>query len=91
MARSNLRQSAHHEPLFDTHPVTGASIEVFYADRRLESFGSGGAGWFWLPRRCGYSPNGSPTGPFATSYSAYRHAMTHYAVTHRAASTDPQR
>ena len=34
-------------PLFDVHPVTGDSIEVFYADRTLESFGRCGAGWFW--------------------------------------------
>jgi len=39
MAPSNLRQRARHEPLFDTHPMTGASIEVFYADRSLETFG----------------------------------------------------
>ena len=33
------------EPLFDIHPVTGASIEVFYAVG-LATFGRGGAGWF---------------------------------------------
>ena len=65
-----------HEPLFDAHPLTGTSIEVFYADRTLETFGRGGAGWFWWSRRRGSSPEGPPTGPFATSYSAYRHAMT---------------
>jgi hypothetical protein len=27
------------EPLFDVHPQTGATIEVFYADRSLETFG----------------------------------------------------
>jgi hypothetical protein len=26
-------------PLFDVHPQTGATIEVFYADRSLETFG----------------------------------------------------
>jgi hypothetical protein len=26
---------------FDIHPVTGASIEVFFADRSLETFGRG--------------------------------------------------
>ena len=67
--------SARREPLFDVHPQTGASIEVFYADRTLETFGRCGAGWFWWARRRGCSPAGPATGPFATSYSAYRHAM----------------
>jgi hypothetical protein len=62
-------------PLYDTNRATGVSIEVFYADRRLETFGRCGAGWFWWPRQRGCSPCGSPTGPFATSYAAYRHAM----------------
>jgi hypothetical protein len=57
-----------------TEVATGASIEVFFADR-LATFGRGGAGWFWWSRRRGCSPDGSPTGPFATSYAAYRHAM----------------
>jgi hypothetical protein len=43
---SNPSQRARHEPLYDVHPRTGASIEVFYADRTLETFGKGGAGWF---------------------------------------------
>ena len=64
-----------HEPLYDIDPRTGASIEVFYADRDLETFGRCGAGWFWCSRRRGFSPDGSPTGPFATSYAAYRNAM----------------
>src|ERR1019366_7562451 len=68
-------QRARHEPLHDIVPETGVSIEVFYTDRTLETFGSGGAGWFWWPRRRGLSPNGPATGPFATSYAAYRHAM----------------
>ncbi len=64
-----------HQPLFDVHPWTGATIEVFYADRALETFGRCGAGWFWCSRRRGFAPDGPPTGPFATSYAAYRHAM----------------
>lgn len=68
-------QPARYVPIYDINPTTGVSIEVFYADRTLETFGRGGAGWFWWQRRCGCSPDGSPTGPFATSYSAYRHAM----------------
>jgi hypothetical protein len=72
---SNPRRGAGREPLFDVHPQTGVSIEVFYADRTLETFGRGGAGWFWWSRRRGCSPDGPSTGPFATSYAAYRHAM----------------
>ena len=71
----NRKQPARHEPLFDIHPLTGVTIEVFYSDRTLETFGRGGAGWFWWSRRQGFSPDGLPTGPFATSYGAYRHAM----------------
>jgi hypothetical protein len=70
-----MTSNPRHEPLYDVDPRTGASIEVFYADRALETFGRGGAGWFWCIRRRGFSPEGSPTGPFATSYAAYRHAM----------------
>jgi hypothetical protein len=33
---SNPRQ---HEPLFDVHPLTGISFEVFHSDRTLETFG----------------------------------------------------
>ena len=65
-----------YEPLHDFHPRTGVNIEVFYADRALETFGRSGAGWFWWSRRRGCSPEGQPVGPFATSYAAYRHAMT---------------
>ena len=72
---SNPRQRAAHKPLYDIHPLTGISIEVFYADRTLETFGRGGAGWFWWSRRRGFSPEGPATGPFATSYSAYRNAL----------------
>jgi hypothetical protein len=74
-APSNPRQRPPHEPLFDVHPRTGASIEVFYADRALETFGWCGGGWFWWSRQRGCSPAGLPTGPFATSYAAYRHAL----------------
>jgi hypothetical protein len=58
-----------------SNPRTGARIEVFYADRSLETFGRCGAGWFWWPRRRGFSPDGLATGPFPTSYSAYRNAL----------------
>jgi hypothetical protein len=69
------RQRAAHEPLYDINPQTGISIEVFYTDRTLETFGRSGAGWFWWSRRRGFSPDGPAIGPFATSYGAYRHAM----------------
>jgi hypothetical protein len=72
---SNPGQRAAREPLFDVHPQAGVSIEVFFSDRTLETFGRCGPGWFWWPRRRGFSPAGSATGPFATSYAAYRHAM----------------
>jgi hypothetical protein len=71
----HITQRARHEPLYDIHPRTGASFEVFYADRTLETFGREGAGWFYWFRRPGFSPDGSPTGPFATSYAAYRDAL----------------
>jgi len=73
--KSNPEHRARHEPLYDVSPRTGVSIQVFYMDRTLETFGRCGAGWFWWPRRRGCSPEGVATGPFATSYSAYRHAL----------------
>jgi hypothetical protein len=63
------------EPIFDIHPLTGTSIEVFYADRTLETFGTCGAGWFSCSRRRGFPPEEPAIGPFATSFAAYRHAM----------------
>jgi hypothetical protein len=63
------------EPLFDVHPATGVSIEVFYADSRLVTFGRGGAGWFWWPRRRGLAPEGPARGPFPTRYAAFRNAL----------------
>ena len=36
-----------YEPLYDTDPQTGASVEVFYADCALaRSFGRD-SGWYW--------------------------------------------
>jgi hypothetical protein len=63
------------DPIFDIHPVTGVSVEVFYADRTLESFGWSGAGWYWWVRRRGFAPTGRAHGPFPTSYSAFRDAL----------------
>ena len=62
------------EALYEIDPRTGASIEVFYADRGLaESFGTrcaGGAGGLASPAACQMA-----TGPFASSYLAYRDAL----------------
>jgi hypothetical protein len=55
---SNPRQRVAQEPLFDVDPRTGISIEVFYADRALETFGRCGAGWFWWSRRQGFRQSG---------------------------------
>jgi hypothetical protein len=71
-----LLPASRREPIHDLHPLTGISIEVFWVDRTLETFGRGNAGWFWWPRRRGLSSEGPATGPFATSYAAYRHAMS---------------
>jgi hypothetical protein len=74
-APSHARQGARREPLYDINPRTGVSIEVYYADRSLETFGRVGGGWFWQARRRGFAPDGLTTGPFPTSYSAYRNAL----------------
>ena len=71
----NFKQCTHREPLYDINPRTGVTFEVFYSDRTLETFGRRGTGWFWWSRRRGFSPDGRATGPFATSYAAYRHAL----------------
>jgi hypothetical protein len=51
--------AARYEPLYDIDPRTGAAIEVFYADRALETFGWQGGGWFWCSRRRGFAAAGS--------------------------------
>jgi hypothetical protein len=89
---TDLERRAAFEPLYDVDSRTGATIEVFWADRALETFGRSGAGWFYWSRRRGFAPEGPPTGPFATSYAAYRHAMntaTYLSLPVR--GTDPQR
>jgi hypothetical protein len=63
--------SGRHKAFFDVHPVTGNSIEIFFADR-LATFGRG-AGWFRQARRRGFAPNGPPTG---RSLRATRHFET---------------
>jgi hypothetical protein len=74
------RQHQKHAPFFDVDPVTGRSIEVFYADQTLETFGKRGAGWFWHARRRRFAPEGPAHGPFPTGYSAYRNAALSAAV-----------
>ena len=83
-------QRAGRAPLFDIHPTTGASIEVFHADLTMETFGRCGAGWFWCSRRRGFSPDGPATGPFPTSYAAYRHAVNPVAPIVPTRVRDPQ-
>jgi hypothetical protein len=84
-----------HDPLYDIDPATGVCIEIFFTDRTLETYGKCGAGWFWWSRQRGCSPVGPLTGPFSTSYAAYRHAMNastrRSAMMHGAALADPQR
>jgi hypothetical protein len=63
-------------PIFDVHPLSGASIEVFYRDHALDALGTGRAGWFWWSRRRGFSPESPAIAPFPTGYAAYRHALT---------------
>src|SRR5258708_7362964 len=75
MAPTSDPQRPCREPLFDINPLSDIIIEVVYSDRALETCGRCVAGWFWWPRRRGFAPDGPATGPFATSYAAYRHAM----------------
>jgi hypothetical protein len=66
---------AEYEPLYDIDAKTGATIEVFYADRVLaRSFGSR-EGWFHWSCQPGRLPECPPNGPFPTSYSALRDAL----------------
>jgi hypothetical protein len=62
-----------YEPLYDIHPDTGATFEVFYADRVFD--GLRGPGWFWWICKSGGPPDWPPFGPFGTSYTAYRDAL----------------
>jgi hypothetical protein len=70
----NPTQPAARWPLYDINPLTAVSFEVFYTDRTLETFGRGGAGWFWWPRQRGFAPDGAARGPYPTAYCAYRAA-----------------
>jgi hypothetical protein len=72
---SDPKRRAAYEPLYDADPRTGGTIEVFYADRVLAKSFDRGTGWFWWTCQSGFLPDGPPTGPFATSYAAYRDAL----------------
>ena len=53
---SHPKRRAAFEPIYDAHPQTGASIEVFFADHWLaKSFGTN-PGWFWWTCQCGCLP-----------------------------------
>jgi hypothetical protein len=74
-ATLTLSRRTTYEPLDDFDPQTGASIEIFYADRALaKSFGARGEGWFWWACQPGRLPR-AVAGPFADNYLAYRAAL----------------
>jgi len=86
---SNPTRRAAYEPVYDRDPQTGATIEVFYADRALaRSFGASGPGWFWWTWQRGCLPD-APTGPFGTSYGAYRDAALSTKIFKRSGSYEP--
>ena len=79
MARAMISDPKRHttcEPMYDIDPQTGASVEIFYADRALAASFSTHAGWFWWACQPGLVPGGLPIGPFDTSYTAYRNFAT---------------
>ena len=77
MSLLESKQRARREPLYDIHPITGATIEVFYADPELAiSFGLYGPGWVWWSCSGRLAPDGAPRGPHPSAFSAYREAMT---------------
>jgi hypothetical protein len=61
-----------HEPLCSLQPLSGATIEVFYADQVFKSMRA--EGWFWWSYTPGDIPEWPPNGPHATSCDAFRDA-----------------
>ena len=59
---SDPKRGTAHEPLYDIDPQTGATVEIFYADRALAKSFCAPAGW-------------PASGPFANSYLAYRDTL----------------
>ena len=58
--------------LYEIDPRTGATVEIFWADRALaQSIGTHAAGWYWRERS---SPD-APSGPFLVCLDAYRDAL----------------
>ena len=77
MARSiSSAQARRHEPIYEADPQTGDSIEIFHADEVLAKSLGDRTGWYWWTCRAGTLPDLPPTGPFATSYLAYRNAVS---------------
>jgi|SRR5579862_3131385 len=73
LVTSQLECRDAHEPLYEIDALTGDTVEIFYGDPVLaKSFGARGAGWFWWSCRRGSLPDCLPTGPFPTSFAAYR-------------------
>ena len=68
------RQRAAHEPIFDIHPLTGGKCSTPTARwrRSADAAPAGSGAVAGAARRA----VGVTTGPFGTSYAAYRHAMT---------------
>jgi hypothetical protein len=71
-APSEPKRWAAFEPLYEVDQRTGATVEVFYAERVLA--GMRGAEWFWWRCTPGCVPDWPPIAPFGTSYSTYRDA-----------------
>ena len=70
MARAVIPDPKRHtacEPLYDIDAQTGASVEIFYADRGLAASFRTRAGWFWWACQPGFLPGGLPIGPFDTT------------------------
>ena len=75
MARTVISDPKRHtanEPLYDIDAQTGASVEIFYADRAVATTFGTSDGWFWWTCQAGSLPDRHPIGSFANSYLAYR-------------------
>jgi hypothetical protein len=77
MARACVaKQRGLFEPLYERDPLTGGTLELFYAHRVLAQSFRAQAGWFWWVWPPNALPDGPPNGPFGSSYAAYRDART---------------